>query len=528
MRVFFRVDASSEIGSGHVIRCLTLAKELGSRGAECVFIMRQHFGHMLSRISSEGFKTMSLPLANEPCRTNAQSTESPYELWLGSCWQDDANQVKACIGETECDLLIVDHYGIDFRWETMLRSNCKQLFVIDDLANRSHNCDLLLDQNLVGGSTDRYRTQVSDNCTMLLGPYYALLQQEYVTARQSLSRKKTFRNVLVYFGAVDSNNLTGQVISAFLLLDKSDLRLKVVTSSLNPSLDMIKKQVYKHPRISLFTELSSLAPLMLEADIAVGASGATSWERCCMGLPSLVVSLAENQVEIAKELDRIGLARWLGSKEDMSMEVFKAALLEALSMNDTAVAAWSNSCLQVVDGFGTARVADVLMLNKDAALKVRLAIPEDKFLILNWANDRNVRENAFNQKKIGVEEHHKWFDAQLKDQDGSRLYIIQTVSGNTSVGQVRIDKLNDNQWEIHYSLDFKFRGRGMAQPMLMAALKFFQAGMTKKNIDLIARVKNDNIPSHKIFNTLGFRKISSGEYSTYRISAYEINSRRLS
>lgn len=178
MRVFFRVDASSEIGTGHVVRCLTLAKELKKQGANCTFICRSHSGNLLDQIIHEGFETVVL---QGNCSGNQGQQTQPRTLahadWLGTDWETDALQTKEAIGSQKPDWLIIDHYALDQNWERELRPLCKKIMVIDDLADRDHDCDLLLDQNLVANLTHRYLQRVPDQCACLLGPKFALLQR---------------------------------------------------------------------------------------------------------------------------------------------------------------------------------------------------------------------------------------------------------------------------------------------------------------------------------------------------------------
>jgi len=153
MRIAFRTDASSQIGTGHAMRCLTLADALREQDAECQFVCREHEGHLMGYIRSRGHDTHALPRTRP---SSSFESDLAHASWLGVDWQTDAAQTRQALGNAALDWLIVDHYALDRPWESALRSSCKRIMVIDDLADRQHDCDLLLDQNY-GSSAERYR-----------------------------------------------------------------------------------------------------------------------------------------------------------------------------------------------------------------------------------------------------------------------------------------------------------------------------------------------------------------------------------
>lgn len=355
MKVIFRTDASFEIGTGHVMRCLTLANALRRHGIKCSFICREHLGNALELIHTQGFEAMVLQGQEE---VQKQAEVNGYSLahskWLGTDWCIDAEQTIECAGGM-IDWLIVDHYAIDVRWESVLRSHCSKIMVIDDLADRPHDCDLLLDQNLVAQMDRRYDGKVPSYCGRMLGPDYALLQPQYAELHPLVPpRQGAVRRVLVYFGGADTDNLTSMVIAAFQTLALEDVTLDVVINSSSPHARSIRSQVHGRWNIILYYDLPTLAPLMAQADLAIGAGGATSWERCCLGLPALVITLAENQKAVAEELDRQGLIRWLGHKAEVSEAIFARALEDVYYTG--LKLEWSARCKQLVDGQGAERV----------------------------------------------------------------------------------------------------------------------------------------------------------------------------
>ena len=501
LKIIFRTDASLEIGTGHVMRCLTLARALRDRGAECRFICREHPGNLLDLIRRQGFEAVALPAQDEYAQHPDKEDEQPlaHAAWLGAHWCTDAEQTRVGAGDTAIDWLIVDHYSLDARWESALRPECRKIMVIDDLADRTHDCNLLLDQNLFRDMADRYEGKVPAHCGLMLGPVYALLQPDYADLHPRVPpREGPVRRVLVYFGGADADNLTGRAISAFLTLEQENASLDVVINPSSPHAESIRGQVAGHAQITLHEGLPSLAPLMVRADLAIGAGGATSWERCCLGLPALVITLAENQKPIAAGLDRQGLIRWLGHKDEVSETKLAQALkgvLDAGLSHD-----WSERCQQQVDGRGVERVVSILLLNAKTKLKARLARLDDEGLILQWANDPLVRQNAFAPAPIAPATHRAWFRKRLRDPEHCRLYMVETDDG-FPVGQVRFER-SDETWEIDYTLDAHARGRELGKPLLQTAMLALRA--STNDALLFGRFKDANRASRRVFEALGF------------------------
>lgn len=514
MKIKIRVDASLQIGSGHVMRCLTLARALRERGAHCHFICRVHQGHLLQKIRQAGFEAIALPLSDKSNSSLLSEAKSAlaHAYWLGSDWMTDASQTIAAIGGAYPDWIIVDHYGLDHRWESQLRPACRKILAIDDLADRKHDCDLLLDQNLVAGYENRYDSLVPTYCTRLLGPRYALLQPQYAELHpRALPRLGPIQRILAYFGGADKQNLTGRAIAAFLALDRKGLFLDVVINSDSPHAISLRNQVKHHDNVVIHEDLPSLAPLMIEADLAIGAAGATSWERCCLGLPTLVVSLAENQTLIAAELDRLKLVYWLGNQETVSVSALKLALQKAFKIEGSLVQ-WSSHCRALVDGRGAGQVAELLLLSSTSNLTARLAYAADENQLFSWANDSLVRKNAFSPEPIEPATHSTWFHKRLCDPENCQIYIVETKAG-IPIGQVRFER-SEEAWEIDYSLVAAARGRGLGAHLLNAAIQTFR--QSRNGILVFGRVKPGNLASEKVFRRLGFKVANSGGASVYR------------
>jgi UDP-2,4-diacetamido-2,4,6-trideoxy-beta-L-altropyranose hydrolase len=348
LRVAFRTDASRDIGSGHAMRCLTLAARLRDAGADVVFLCREHPGNLLALLADRGIATRALPMGTPG------SGGPAHARWLGAGWQDDAAQTAAAL-PWRPDWLVVDHYALDQRWEGALRPHVGRILAIDDLADRPHDCDALLDQNLTEGGAARYADRVPAHCALLMGPRYALLQPDYAALHERAApRAGTVRRLLVFYGGVDRGGMTAKAVRAILALDRPALRADVVVGPANPDLDMLRGLAAGDDRITVHSALPSLAPLMLGADLALGAGGATHWERLCLGLPALVVTLADNQVEATRLLAARGLVEYLGPEEAVTEEILGAALARRCAQGIPA--GWLPD-FGFIDGRGAERVA---------------------------------------------------------------------------------------------------------------------------------------------------------------------------
>jgi len=354
--VAFRVDASLDIGTGHAMRCLTLADALAVSGAECRFICREHPGNLIKQIRSKGYCVRTLPF--EADSSEGYGNASPdHAAWLGCHWETDAAQTKAILIDKAPNWLVVDHYALDARWERALQGGYKKLMVIDDLADRPHACDLLLDQNL-GREPQDYEALVPAYCQCIIGPKYALLRPEFAALRAySLQRRQPpdLKRLLITMGGVDQPNATGKVLEALKACAlPSDCQITVVMGSAAPWLEPVRVLASSMPwPTEVLVNVSNMAQIMADSDLAIGAAGSTSWERCCLGLPTLLITLAENQRAGAQALHQAGAARWLGGAEAIPYEL--AAILPML-LEGQLMAEMTQAARVLTEGQGAARV----------------------------------------------------------------------------------------------------------------------------------------------------------------------------
>ena len=366
MKVAFRTDAALQMGSGHVMRCLTLADALRAQGAQCHFICREHPGNLIATIKHCGYEANSLPagVLHAQAAINIDAHQAgcardtlAHAAWLGCTWQADATDTAAVLAHLLPDWLVVDHYALDHRWETALAPHYKKLMVIDDLADRTHQCNLLLDQNL-GRQPQDYAGLVPPICQVLTGPQYALLRPEFAALRAySLQRRQTsgLKHLLITMGGVDQPNATGQTLQALKNCPlPPDCRITVVMGLTAPWLEDVKALAAQMPwPTNVLVNIPDMAQRMADSDLAIGAAGSTSWERCCLGLPTLMVVLAANQRDIASALDRAGaaMALELTSQEQFATQL-QGAILQ-LVRNQAAIRNLGQAALATTEGYGT-------------------------------------------------------------------------------------------------------------------------------------------------------------------------------
>jgi UDP-2,4-diacetamido-2,4,6-trideoxy-beta-L-altropyranose hydrolase len=310
MIVAVRADASLQIGTGHVMRCLTLGRWLREKGCEVFFICREVDGHLCQVIESRHFHCSRLPrLATGEMNDIATLREL------------DARQTSAAIEAygRPPDLLVVDHYELDRSWELILRPNVGRILVIDDLGNRMHDCDLLLDQNLHDFADRRYSGLVPDGARVFVGPKYALLRPEFSAAR-SVPRTRGLRRMLVFFGGVDPSNESLKVVQALRSMGTEAPQTDFVLGPTNPFSDVVLDAARGLACANVIRQTDDMAGLMRQADLGLGTCGVAGWERCCVGLPSLVAVSADNQLDDARILQSMGAVRNLGDAEQITPE----------------------------------------------------------------------------------------------------------------------------------------------------------------------------------------------------------------
>jgi UDP-2,4-diacetamido-2,4,6-trideoxy-beta-L-altropyranose hydrolase len=329
LNVYIRVDASNRIGSGHVMRCLTLAHELRTTGADVSFICRELPGNLCDLIEQQSFKVIRLIMGVSNNETYHGENKTDYSQWLGASVSIEIKQVLRNLSHLKrADWIVVDHYSLDEHWEHAIRPYSDRILVIDDLANRRHDCDLLLDQNLFIHPEGRYDRLVPPHTEVLLGPQYALLRREFKEERNRLRyRSGIIQRILIFFGGSDSTNETAKTLRAIESINRPDLYLDVVVGSSNPNRHEIELLCQTVPNAHFSCQINNMAERMFLADLALGAGGSTTWERCYLALPSLTVIVAENQREGSIAVHKYGASHILGWFEEITSDHIAKELL---------------------------------------------------------------------------------------------------------------------------------------------------------------------------------------------------------
>ena len=319
MFIIIRVDSSNLIGSGHLMRCLTLAQRYRKEGYRVSFICRYLEGNLADLVSKQGFQLYRLLSAEQ------DDTLTGYGKWLTVTQEQDAAETIEILKKYgHIDRVVVDSYAIDETWEQLVRPYTDEIFVIDDLANRRHDCDILLDQNFYLNKEERYASLVPINCQLLLGPKYALLRDEFYEAKKKMKpRDGQLHNFLVFYGGVDATDETSKAIKALRRLNANgelpDVEITVVVGGSNARKDDITIFCQK-AGFQYLCQVNNMAELMAEADLMLGAGGTTTWERCFLTLPSIVTAVAENQFQICEDCATAGIIYYLGHWNNVSID----------------------------------------------------------------------------------------------------------------------------------------------------------------------------------------------------------------
>ena len=355
MNIVFRVDSSLQMGIGHVMRCLALAQVLKENGVNVEFICRKHEGNLIDKIRSSGFVAHELEAYKEIEVDNRLA----HSQWLGATQQQDADDCIDILKADKSDWLIVDHYALDEQWQKRLNPYYEKLMVIDDLADRKHQCDILLDQTF-GRQQEDYSGLTSKDCQLLLGSQYALLRPEFAEWRAySLERrsKPEFKQLLINMGGVDVDNVTEKILGELKICNlPNDIKITIVMGSSAPHLESIKSKAITLPyKTEVKVDVDNMAEIMANSDIAIGAAGATTWERCCLGLPTIQIVIAENQNTIARSLAKKNAIKFLQDRKELSSMI-------------SDVMGWmkgvSDITRQISDGQGLMRVVSAMIGNK--------------------------------------------------------------------------------------------------------------------------------------------------------------------
>lgn len=467
-RVLFVCRASPEIGGGHVMRCYALARQLAVLGWRPAFQVNPEAPAMV-------------PFLEEEFLTNG----------------DDC-------GAT---LVVVDDYARDAEAERSIRGKARVLMVMDDLADRNHDCDVLLDPT-PDRTIDEYADWVPDGCRLLLGSNHALLRPEFRRARRRAQTRLSVNRVLIAPGQTDPRDLASLAVAA-VIRALPQARIDVVLGAAASNVVLLKETAGAHPAgyITVHVDLdgSAMAERMIAADLAIGAAGGSAWERCVLGLPSLVVTVAENQRDNAAALERGGAARYLGAVEMLGVDALAEAV-SAIARDEQALSAMSRRAAEFCDGRGAFRAAAAVVppraARNGAPVRLRATEASDAEILFSWQRDPETRRYARNPEPPAWDEHVAWLEAKLEDDD---CLFTMIEHGGRPCGFVRLDRVSESR-EVSIITAPEERRTGIAQAALGLARDLVPGG------NIIAYVKPENAASLALFQAAGYQPAGEDYY----------------
>jgi UDP-2,4-diacetamido-2,4,6-trideoxy-beta-L-altropyranose hydrolase len=494
LRVLIRTDASPSVGTGHLVRCLNLATELRDAGAVVTLACAEVSPASEAICHARGFRATAL------FDSGKRSACGPGKRMTEGEQTEDAGLCARLASGRPFDWAVVDHYGLDAAWERRVRRLSRQVMAIDDLADRAHDCDLLLDQNLRVDGGQAYDTRLPTGCERLVGPRFALLDGSFAAARSTLSTQTRDR-ILVSFGGSDPQSMTVPVLRALQRTFGEKQGIDVVIGQMQREGDTMRGLDVETPAVRVHYATRNMAGLMSRARLFVGAGGTTNWERCCLGLPGVVVSAADNQVAPCLALHDAGGHVYLGGVSEVAPET----MAEAASAVLASPGWWqrmAERCSDLVDGQGAQRVSWRL---HSGPMQMRAATPEDEEKVLRWRNDPAVRRFSGSSATITPQEHTIWYARTLGDSN-CQLLIGSDARGDAGV--VRYDVAQDVA-KVSIYVKPQRLGTGTGHALLAAGERWLAA--RRPSVTAIsADVHADNRASARLFADAGYRVRTSG------------------
>lgn len=477
----FRVDGGPAIGGGHVIRCAALAAGLRRGGWHTIFACRPSTAEYIADLALPGLQTVILDNshANDPASI--------------------ANAVGVAV-----PLLVVDHYELDATFESGCRPWAEHVLVIDDFPDRPHDCDFLLNASAKRPPDDHGDSGGPPK--KLFGPSFALLRDGFVKARHATAANSAGDRLLVAFGATDPANATALALDAVDLATFSG-SVDVVLGSAAAHLSEIRERCASmSPAVQLHVEPTNLVALISRQSFAIGAPGSSAWERCCLGLPTLLIQSADNQTAVAQTLVRAGAARFVGPLDRLSAATL-AQHIDALASDAEARTLMSAAATNLCDGLGVDRARTILVGadadNTGARLTLRVATQADAAQLFDWQQQPQVRRFARNRTTPSEHDHNAWLSRVVDDPD-TILCIID--ADDEPVGSVRIDSSPPDEPEISIYVAPQYWRRGIASAGLRLARRLLPGR------PIHAHVMVDNNASHALFTAAGYRQTAPDHY----------------
>lgn len=497
-RVALRVDASVAIGTGHLRRCLSLAAAMEELGAQVTLVTRR-LDHVAQQVLAPAPSCAVLWLDAPSLDAVAGNSKlPPHHAWAGVSWEQDARETAVAVRALQPDWLVVDHYAFDARWHDALRQalGCR-LLVIDDTADRVLDPDVLLDHNWDADHRAKYAQRLQREPRWLAGPRFALLSPAYRDAPRYRFQPEV-RSIGIFMGGTDPGGASARVLQ---VCRESGFRgpVEVVSTSANPRLAELRMACAASPSTTLTLDAPDLAAFFARHDLQIGAGGGATWERCCLGAPTIGLVLAANQAVVVPALDQLGAlrgARLDGCADDPALPPL-SRVLSALLHDPSARQAMSERASALVDGRGAERAA--LSLLRDS-LALRSGRTDDARMLHGWRNHPAVRAVSTNANPIAFADHEDWLQRVLADGD-HWLFVAEV--GRLPVGCIRFERLDAGRLEVSLYLDPDLQGLGLGARLLTAGEKAMRDRLgTGFVVD--ACVVPGNSASQRLFEACGY------------------------
>lgn len=492
MKLIIRADASIQMGTGHIMRCLALAQALKQQGGTAVFAIATCPPSLQERLEGEGFAICSVA---EP---------------MGSVMDAQSTILQA--QQLGCHWICVDGYQFGADYQRSLQMARLKVLFLDDYGHATHySAEVVLNQN-ISAQAEWYQNRDRET-KLMLGAMYSLLRQEFWTWRGwRRSIPEIAHKILITLGGSDPDNVTARVIEALQVVQIPRLELMVVVGGSNPHLAALQRCAERSIHaVQLLQNVTQMPVLIAQADLAIAAGGSTNWELAFLGLPSIIITLAENQTAIADQLQEQGISRSLGWHQRLQPAQIALTVYQ-LCQNPEKRSSMSQKGQALIDGEGCDRVVMQLM---GRLIRLRKAQPHDCRRVWHWANEPSTRQASFQTQSIPWEEHVAWFQAKLEDENCD--FWIAIDPNEIPVGQVRCDRLSDStplapspsaqMVQISISVDPQFRHRGYGRQIIEAATQIIFSQPAVSGIS--AWIKPNNFASIYIFEQAHFIKIGT-------------------
>lgn len=489
MRVAIRTDANSVVGTGHLHRCLNIARELVVRGHEVAFLLGHNSSlHEVNRFG-DLFTVQQVNECVESFTVGGSDAVTPHH--------EIAQDAKSTIGHLATDSfdwVIVDHYSLNDTWVEAVKAkiDCGVL-AIDDLGRNWKMPDVLLDSALeAGGSYE----SVPTTCSTLFGPSYVPLNPMYKTA-QNVPEQENRGVVTIFFGGADGPNATASTLRALSAVTRKDLSIRVVVGDLNPNNDALRRE-YASSGVSFLDPADSLCEHLQVSDAFLGGGGTTTWERLCLGVPSATISIAENQVKMSKGLADAGCLIYLGDIAQVTAGAVQFTINRLLNDRELRDDMSLRGRL-LVDGFGSSRVSEVIQPSSPKKIALRPARESDSLTLFRWVNDPDVRRASLASELISWTTHTNWYKKFL-NHPGKHLFIAEL--NGLPVGQIRFEPVDD-RLRLSYAVDSLFRGKGIGREIVAVGIRELRRIAPNP---ILAEVRAENEASLRVFRALGFEE----------------------